>query len=285
MKLKLSQSWWLTDVYQGEEAVPIALHDVAGPQGVALVRVTGDGKTTKGWGLQGKDGAPGFMTLYKQEAFNARRVLYGYNLDKWAFAFVMRSLNIIVIDIDGKNGGLEHANELLGNAAPTLAEVSKSGNGYHLFYSTSEPWEELTGFGAFTDVIGVVQGVDIRATGCVYHYRQQRWNDRKIAPLPQHIHDRLKHKAQQRAASTAAAKAITTLDPLERLMAHQQLIEELNKPIAGGKRNNTLFAIGSKMKEAGVEDWETLVGDRATQVGLDSAEADKLVTNIGNYTA
>lgn len=283
MKLKLLQNWWETDTYDISEGVPTEITDAAGPEGVALVRVFPGGETSKGWGLTGKDGEEGFMPRYTRGEFNPRRVLYGFNRGKWAFAFVMRSINMIVIDIDGKNGGLEHASELLGNAAPTLAEVSKSGNGYHLFYSTTEDWDEDTGFGDFADVIGIVQGVDIRATGCVYHHDQQRWNGRKPAPLPKHIHDRLKQKAMTRAASKAAAAAIVTLDPMEQLMAHDELITELSKTIPAGKRNNTLFAIGSQMKDAQVPDWEDLVLDRAKQVGLDDPEADKLVRNIAAY--
>lgn len=283
MKLKLSQNWWETDTYSIALGMPKAIEEAAGPHGPALVRVFPGGETSKGWGLQGREGEPGFMPRYEQQEFNPRRVLYGFDTGKWAFAFVMRSINMLVIDIDGKNGGLEHASELLGNAAPTLAEVSKSGNGYHLFYSTDETWDEITGFGAFADVIGIVQGVDIRATGCVYHHEQQRWNDRPVAPLPKHIHDRLRQKAMTRAATKAAAAAIVTLDPMEQLMAHDELITELGKNIPAGKRNNTLFAIGSQMKDAQVPDWEDLVADRAVQVGLDDEEAAKLVRNIAAY--
>ena len=66
-------------------------------------------------------------------------------------------------------------------------------------------------------------------------------------------------------------------------MMHAELIDELDKPIADGKRNNTLFAIGSKMKQAQIPNWDVLVGDRATQVGLDDDEIDKLISNINSY--
>ena len=73
------------------------------------------------------------------------------------------------------------------------------------------------------------------------------------------------------------------LDPEEIAIMHDDLITELSRPIPTGKRNNTLFAIGSKMAEAKVPDWQTLVGDRAVAVGLDEDEVDKLITNIGRY--
>ena len=50
-----------------------------------------------------------------------------------------------------------------------------------------------------------------------------------------------------------------------------------------GKRNNTLFAIGTKMKLAQVPNWGQLVHDRALEVGLDIEEADKLLNNIIKY--
>ena len=73
------------------------------------------------------------------------------------------------------------------------------------------------------------------------------------------------------------------LDPEEIAIMHDELITELSKPIPAGKRNNTLFAIGSKMAEAKVPDWQTLVGDRAVAVGLDEDEVDKLINNIAKY--
>ena len=73
------------------------------------------------------------------------------------------------------------------------------------------------------------------------------------------------------------------LDPEEIAIMHDDLITELSRPIPAGKRNNTLFAIGSQMAEAKVTDWQTLVGDRAVAVGLDEDEVDKLITNIGRY--
>ena len=70
------------------------------------------------------------------------------------------------------------------------------------------------------------------------------------------------------------------LDPEELLMLHAELIQELETKIPVGRRNNTLFAIGSKMKQAGVHDWENLVVVRASQVGLSVQEADKILANI-----
>lgn len=223
------------------------------------------------------------MPRYSRGEFDWRRVIHGYTRDRWAFAFVMRSVQLVCIDIDGKNGGLEHAKKL-GALPMTLGETSKSGNGYHLFYVHDEPWDPKTGFGALGDRIGIEQGVDIRATGCVYHHKTQRWNGRKIAPLPGYLKDQLLHREQKVAATyTRIDKILESEDDLEVLMLHEEIISELKRPIPAGKRNVTLFAIGNQMRQAQVPKWEDLVASRAHEVGLDDVEIDQLVRNINRY--
>jgi hypothetical protein len=283
--LTTSQPWWRTDDYHVGDALPVEFEEQCGPKGVALVKAWPDGKTDIGWGLVGPKHEPekGFMPRYLHDDFNSRRVLYGYEKDKWAFAIVMRSVRLVCIDIDGKNGGLEHAKRL-GLLPPTMAETSKSGNGFHLFYLHEEPWDPETGFGALTDHIGIEQGVDIRSVGCVYHHKQQRWNGRDISSLPQHLKDLMLARRQRTEHNHArVAGVLASGDDMEILMLHDELVNDLKKPIGQGKRNTTLFAIGQKMKAAGVPDWPTLISDRAVQVGLDHAEADQLVKNISTY--
>lgn len=279
-----SKPWWLTDKYVGEQAQPDAFEDLAGPKGVALVRAWPSGITDPGWGLlPPKDSTEGFMPRYMRGEFNGRRVLYGFDRDKWAFAFIMRSLRLVAIDIDGKNGGLEHAKRL-GMLPVTLAETSKSGDGYHLFYSVDEDWKTSSGYSRLSDRIGLEQGVDIRATGCVYHYKQQRWNNRAIVPLPDHLYEALTYRDDKVAAqATRITSILADNDPLEVLMMHDEIMSDLAKPIPPGKRNVTLFAIGSQMQTAQVEDWETKLLARADEVGLEPAEAQKIVANISRY--
>lgn len=274
--------WWQSDSYTIEAPLPDEFVTAAGPEGVALVKAWPDGRTDQGWGLLGPKSDPtnGFAQRYPRGEFNSRRVLYGYNKGRWAFAFIMRSLNVVCIDIDGKNGGLEEAKKL-GMLPHTLAETSKSGNGFHLFYKTDELWTPDKGFGELSDRIGIQQGVDIRAVGCVYHHDTQRWNYKRLAPLPDHLREQLLHRDQKIAATTAR---ITTVlgnnDDMEILMLHDEMLLELAKPIPQGKRNNTLFAIGSQMAQAQVPDWDVKLGERAMQVGLDLDEIVKLTANI-----
>lgn len=284
MTLNLNPTpWWRSDHYVSDETVPEAFGHYAGPKGLALVKAWPDGRTDAGWGLESPKTGEGFMPRYQRDEFNARRVLFGYERDRWAFAFVMRSVQMICIDIDGKNGGLEHAKKL-GALPLTMAETSKSGDGYHLFYIHPEKWDSTTGYGELSDRIGIQQGVDIRATGCVYHHKQQRWNGRAPAMLPGYLLDLLRHHDQQVAAtSDRIQKVLANNDTMEVLMMHDQLLADLAKPIAQGKRNNTLFAIGQQMKEAGVPEWEDRLHDRAIQVGLDYDEADKIVANVAKY--
>lgn len=286
--------WWRTDTYDGEHAIPEQMREHAGPNGLALVKAYPDGRTQAGWGLERKvelkDGGfekqPDFMPRYLKNEFAERRAVHAFENKGMPFAFVMRSMQLVCIDIDGKNGGLEHAKKL-GALPPTLAETSKSGDGYHLFYLLEgDVWDVSKGAAGLSDRIGIETGVDFRATGCVYHHPQQRWNDRPVAVFPAHLVEILQQREQRAAASSdRITKVLANNDDLEVLMMQNELEAELEKPIAPGKRNNTLFAIGSQMATAEVPDWQDKVTNRACEVGLDGDEIDKLVSNIERYTA
>ena len=283
-------SWWQTDTYTEDVLVPDAFMDdgLWGPRGPAFVRVWDNGTTDKGWGLteklkSGKPG-PGFMRRYMRGLFGLTEGTHQLYQDKQnALAYVMRSCKLLAIDIDGKNGGLEHVSEL-GFLPRTLAETSKSGNGYHLFYLVEDEWNEEVGFARFTDVISIVQGVDIRYTGCIFHYHQQRWNQQELAPLPTHLVERLTERTRRKTSATVyIKKTLESEDETMVAILQDEILTELAKPIPEGKRNTTLFAIGTKMLQAGIKEWEQKLLDRAAQVGLDDDESDKLIENITKY--
>lgn len=277
----MPQPWWMTDQYDDETRLPPIFDAHAGPKGVALVQAFEDGRSTSGWGLDPSSKGGVFGDNYRALKFASRRVLK--QTENGAFAIVMRSVQMLAVDIDGKNGGLIHAKKL-GAMPPTLAEVSKSGDGYHLFYLLPDTWDEVEGFGSVHDRIGIEQGVDIRATGCVFHYPQQRWNKRIPVQIPKYLLDMLQTKQQERAHKAAAIRSVASSgDEVEILLMHDSLISSLAAPIPAGKRNNTLFAIGQQMKTAGVEDWEGKILARADEVGLGQDESQKLVDNIGRY--
>lgn len=279
-----SKPWWQSDSYDDDTAVPNEFDEQAGPSGLALVRAWPSGITDKGWGLLPPKGeSDGFMPRYLRNEFFQKKVLHGYAKGLWAFAFIMRSVRLVAIDIDGKNGGLEHAKEL-GMLPPTLAETSKSGDGYHLFYLVDETWDKQKGYALLGDRIGIVQGVDVRATGCIYHYNTQQWNRRKLAKLPAHLYEVLTHREEKIAAQSARITSILgSNDDMEIMMMQSEMESDLAKPIPAGKRNTTLFAIGSQLAEAQVEDWETKLLARADEVGLPEDEAQKIVSNISRY--
>ena len=279
-----TQPWWMTDEYLSTTPIPAEFEQHAGPHGIALVKAWQDGRTSRGWGLKPTEKSPGFMKSYESNTFRSDIVTFGYESGRWSFAFVMRSLRMVCIDIDGKNGGLVEARKL-GMLPYTLAETSKSGDGFHLFYLTSDDqWDSETGFAMFNDRIALEQGVDLRSVGCVYHYKQQRWNNRALAELPQHLKDRLNRDKQRSSGTTdEIIKILDTGDPTEVAMMHDTMITDLNKQIPAGRRNTTLFAIGSQMMQAQIPGWPRLVHDRALALGLDIEEADKLLHNIKKY--
>lgn len=272
--------WWMTEQYDRDVAIPSELVKYSGPKGVAVLRAWQDGRTTKGWGEST------FMDLYLKGRFNGRPVLPGYQQGRWALAYVMRSMRLVCLDIDGKNGGFDGVKKL-GMLPYTLAETSKSGNGYHLFYAIEDDvWNLDKGYAQLPDRISLEQGVDLRAVGCVYHYPQQRWNEREIVPLPSYMHQQLlARKASNDAQVDAIIKLLDAGDPTEVVMMQDQLITDLNKPIPPGRRNTSLFAIGSQMFLGQVPGWKKLVHDRALALGLDIDEADKLIGNIERYSA
>lgn len=253
--------------------------DWSGPLGLAYVQVNHDGSTAPGWG--GKT----FIDKYKKRGFDVRRAVAMHERKGQPFALVMRSLSMVCIDIDGKNGGIESAAAL--NLPRTMAETSKSGNGYHLFYIVEDQWNPTFGFDRLRDRIGWRTGIDVRAVGCVYHYATQRWNTAKVEMLPESI---LIDFEQSRDDLVARAEYITTLsqstdpdDVMEFMMMQTTIQSRLTAPIPAGKRNNTLFAIGTEMKLAGINGWAEQVFNRATDVGLSDEEAEKLVKNIERY--
>jgi hypothetical protein len=279
--------WWMSDEqYTGATPVPQEIKSFAGPRGIALVRAWPDGRTDRGWGLKPTEKSPGFMKSYMAGKFRSDVVEFGFDSGRWNFAIVMRSVRLVCIDIDGKNGGKVGANKL-GMLPRTLAETSKSGDGYHLFYATSEDvWDDDEGYGEFGDRIGLQQGVDLRAIGCVYHHKQQRWNDLPIVELPQHLKDQLKARIQKTESQyQTIAATLDAGDQTEILMMRDALVLDLDKPIPAGRRNNTLFALGSQMYMAGIADWRGLIERRAVDLGLDMQETNKLLNNIERYTA
>lgn len=272
--------WWETDDYPDTNIIPQDFNLYCGPHGIPTVKVNPDGSTSRGWG---KDK---FMSNYSSGRFDPQIAAIGALSGRWEFAFVMRGMLLACVDIDGKNGGFESVGKL-GLLPETLAEVSKSGNGYHLFYATPEDaWDDEQGFALYKDRIGLYPGIDIRAVGCVYHYAGQQWNERRIAVLPDYLH---KKWTEQHAELPLAAKEVerllTDADPDELVLVRTGLEQDLAKPIPPGRRNNTLFAIGTKMMLMEVADWKTAIYERAVQVGLDTDEAKKIVGNIVKYGA
>jgi hypothetical protein len=282
--MSTQKDWWETDPYLGIEMIHPEMDQYAGPYGIGCVRAYDNGKTDPGWGMNPGKSGMAFMENYRSGKFDPQIALMGALSGRWNFAFIMRSMSLVCIDIDGKNGGLQNVGKL-GMLPPTLAETSKSGDGYHLFYSTPwDVWDKATGFSGLKDRIGIQQGVDIRAVGCVYHYPLQQWNGRRIVELPDALKNTLLIKDQR--TDQQVEQIIELLnggDEDELLVVQDGLIQDLAKTIPAGRRNTTLYAIGSKMMLARVSGWQMRIYNRAIKVGLDSDEAKKIIANIIKY--
>lgn len=280
--------WYVDeDQFIINDPIPTPLVSFQGPNGLALVDVYEHGRTTTGWGLVGKDGGPGFAENYRKHKFWAKPRLVQFENGK-PFAFVMRSMSLVMVDLDrhmadgGEDGFISAATMEL---PPTLAETSRSGSGRHLFYSVEDEWSDDFGFGMYDDALGIEPGIDIRATGCAYHYPSQKWNDLPIAPLPESIEKYLVAKKNKKdAQATVLQHVAVNSDSEEALVVQDALLQELAKPIPVGKRNASLFALGSKMMAAGIPEWMEALADRANEVGLDAEETNKIIANVERYS-
>lgn len=248
------------------------------PYNPALVRVYAEGRTEPGWG------AEKFSDNHAKGVFGPARALRFYEKFGQPFAIIMRAMPLICVDIDGKNGGVETAQVL--QLPPSLAETSKSGNGFHVYYYVpGMQWIDHRGYEEFPDMIGLVPGVDIKGTGVVYHHNTQLWNTLDVAPLPGALAELLGRARDIKRYTRAAAGGMAALDEDEKVIIWDGLLAQLASPKVGveGKRNNRLYAIGSQMFASGVPNWDLKLFDRGLEVGSTPEKMTALIKNIEKY--
>ena len=270
---------WYDVQEQYKDESPLGTHQWGDTLGLVHIykKIDEDGKksvvTTSGWGKNH------FMQNHRAGKFRPGRYLQRYQHGR-AFGIVMRSVPLICVDIDGKNGGIATSQIL--QLPPTLAERSKSGNGYHLFYSVPDEWDDEYGYAMYGDFNGIVPGVDIRSTGIVYHYPGQAWNRVPVAPLSLGMTRLLTQKqaVREQSRDLIAQRATLTPDEIEDLRL--ELIEDLNKPLAEGKRNAWLFAWGCRAVGI-LENWPKILIGRGLEAGLEYDELMTLVNNVSKY--
>jgi hypothetical protein len=244
---------------------------------LSLVKVYPNGKTQPGWG------AKDFVANMEKGLFEPRKAIRFYEKYQQPFAFVMRSVPLICVDIDGKNGGMQIANAL-GLNQPTLAERSRSLNGYHLFYRMPyTSWTAGRGYDEFDDIIGLLPGIDIKGTGLVFHYPNQRWNEEDIQLLPPSLAELIGRARDVRRAARITKLGTQDLDEDELVIVHDQLRDELNKKVDIGNRNNRLYAIGAQMFVTQYPSWDLALYDRGVELGLTLEEVTELIKNIEQY--
>lgn len=252
--------------------LPIAeLNKFAGPNEIALVKVWGE-KTQPGWGFER------FMRNYTRNFFGEHKIEDGE-----PFAIVMRSLRLLVIDIDGKNDGYKEAAKL--DLPVTLAETSKSGNGHHLFYSYPDEWHELEGYGQQPDRVGMWPGIDVKSTGVVYHHPHQCFNHEGIVALPDSVWDKLVQRNERDAQLRVTPEQAKEMTDEDLKFKRDVLLIELSKMRTDG-RDTSLWRIGASLLNLGVD--ETYMAEKILAAGLKwGVDEDiingKIIPNIINY--
>lgn len=265
--------WFQSGGYNVSSPVPDEFADYGT---LSLVRVGSGGKPESGWG------AKDFVTNREAGRFAVERSVSAFRKFKQPFAFVMRSIPHVCVDIDGKNGGIQTAQVL--KLPPTLAETSKSGNGYHLFYRIPmAKWHPKFGYDDVEDHNGIIPGVDIRGTGLVYHHENQRWNSASIAMLPMSLYGLLTRAKEIRHSAKLTRSGTESLDPDELVIVHDGLAAHLAQPARVGTRNQRLYAVGAQMYAAGYPDWDTALTLRGEELGLGVSEVERIIENIIKY--
>jgi len=242
----------------------------------SLVKVNSDGTTQKGWGQDDfvRNQEAGHFPVEKSLRLFAR---YGQ-----PYGIVMRSLPMLCTDIDGKNGGIGTSRVL--NLPRTLAERSKGGNGYHLFYSIPYTlWDPVYGYNEIPDIIGLIPGVDIKGTGIVFHYPNQMSNLLDVAPLPPSLHSLVSRAREIRHHARVTRADAENLDDEEKAILWDSLLTKLNARFAAGNSNNSLYKIGARMFSADYPDWQAEIARRGREIGKDEREISEIIKNIENY--
>jgi hypothetical protein len=264
---------WYQDSEQYERPwLPKAqLEEHAGPNGVAVVKVFGE-KTQPGWGHER------FMRNYVRNFFAPEKIDSGE-----PFAIVMRSLALLVIDIDGKNDGYKEASKL--ELPETMAEISKSGNGHHLFYAYPDEWHEIEGFAQQPDRVGMWPGIDVKSTGVVYHHPHQLWNWLPPVPLPDSVIELLAKRNERDAQLRVTPQQAAEMTDEDLKFKRDMLLIELGQPRTDG-RDTSLWRIGASLLNLGVD--EPYMAEKILQAGLrwgvDEAVINgKIIPNIINY--
>lgn len=263
--------WYLNSEQYHQSELTERLDDYAGPNSTALVKVFGE-KTQPGWGHER------FMRNYVRNFFGAHKLTEGE-----PFAIVMRSLRLLVIDIDGKNNGYAEAAKL--DLPPTLAETSKSGNGHHLFYAYPDQWDEVEGFAAQPDRVGMWPGIDVKSTGVVYHHPHQLWNELPIADLPHSVWDKLQQRNERDTQLRVTPEMAEEMTDEDLKFRRDVLLIELTQPRTDG-RDTSLWRIGASLLNLGVD--ETYMAEKILAAGLNwGVDKDviegKIIPNILSY--
>ncbi len=267
----MSQPWYLEPAQYRCEHLQPEIEEHAGPNGIAAVRVYGE-KTQPGWGSER------FMRNYVRNFFAIEKIEEGE-----PFAFVMRSLRLLVVDIDGKNDGYAAASKL--DLPPTLAETSKSGNGHHLFYSYADEWDEQHGYATQPDRIGMWEGIDIKSSGVVYHHPQQLWNSRAIRPVSDDVWAQLQQRNARDSQLRITPSQASEMTDEDLKFKRDVLLIELSRDRKDG-RDTSLWRIGASLLNLGVD--EAYMAEKILAAGLKwgvpkDTITSKIIPNIISY--
>jgi hypothetical protein len=209
-------------------------------------------------------------------------------------ALLMKSINVLCVDIDGKNGGMDNLHKL-GYLPPTLAEISRSGTGYHLYYSLTDA-QNSTFSMDFAGKSALATGVDIKTQGLVFQAvatsKHQMYNARQLSLIPDSLANLVELNTIKKQKARVFFKSPQGLKELEKKRQAQPKDEwdwsSLGTPCSGyclspipqGMRNDSLYTFGLAKMANGETDWEKHMGHAARKSNIPNDELGVLVGQV-----
>lgn len=232
------------------------------PKGSCATLVTGHG-TMSGWANDAWRNTDRFSVYDPRSPL--RRFVYN---PQWGL--IMASTGMCCIDIDdhdGRRTGFDSMERF--DMPPTLAKISRSGRGRHLYYLMPQ------GMGV-CDMIGVLPGVDWKARELTFFVRGVTLhNGLEPVELPEEFAVGIRWRMERH--DEVAARHVARPGGVRSGCPYLCRV-----PIPEGERNSTLNSWGYGLACNGWVDWYEHVNHRGRVSGLDRKEIQQIIRSIRN---
>jgi putative DNA primase/helicase len=183
--------------------------------------------------------------------------------------------NLVVIDIDPRNGGKESAAKLFAiSKYPPTAQVTTGGGGLHIYFANPDGGMKTSHGTAFGP------GIDVQSDGAYV-----------LAPPSRHVSGRLYVAVPGRSPvshklAKFPAKWLSAIEP--RVVVGDSETTSTDHPIIEGRRNSELASYAGRLVNAGLQPAEVLnalkvINDSRCRPPLDNSEVESIAASISRY--